>query len=69
MAMGLRSPFRMSVDPGTGDLFIGDVGQSAIEEVDRIASNTSGIVNLGWANREDLNPTIAARQRVASPYR
>jgi len=56
MAMGLRNPFRMSVDPGTGDLFIGDVGQSAIEEVDRIASNTAGIVNLGWANREGSQP-------------
>jgi glucose/arabinose dehydrogenase len=45
---GVRNPFRMSVDPVTGDLFIGDVGQSAIEEVDRIAANTAGLVNLGW---------------------
>lgn len=45
---GVRNPFRMSVDPVTGDLFIGDVGQSAIEEVDRVAANTTGLVNLGW---------------------
>lgn len=51
-AMGLRNPFRMSVDPITGDLFIGDVGQSAIEEVDRIAAAQSGIVNFGWNLRE-----------------
>ncbi len=51
-ANGVRNPFRMSVDPVTGDLFIGDVGQSAIEEVDRIAANTASLVNLGWNVRE-----------------
>lgn len=51
-AMGLRNPFRMSVDPVGGDLFIGDVGQSAIEEIDRIAANQTGIVNFGWDRRE-----------------
>jgi hypothetical protein len=52
MAMGLRNPFRMSIDRLSGDLFIGDVGQSAIEEVDRIAASTTAIVNLGWDRRE-----------------
>ncbi len=52
MAMGLRNPFRMSVDPVGGDLFIGDVGQSAIEEVDRLAAGATGIVNYGWDRRE-----------------
>ena len=51
-AMGLRNPFRMSIDPVGGDLFIGDVGQSAIEEVDRIAANQAAIVNFGWDRRE-----------------
>ncbi len=51
-ANGLRNPFRMSVDPVTGDLFIGDVGQSAIEEVDRIAASTTTLVNFGWDRRE-----------------
>jgi glucose/arabinose dehydrogenase len=45
---GVRNPFRMSVDPVTGDLFIGDVGAGAIEEVDRVAANAAGLVNLGW---------------------
>ncbi len=51
-ASGLRNPFRMSVDRGTGDLFIGDVGQSAIEEVDRIAASTTTLTNFGWDRRE-----------------
>ncbi|RYY93124.1 MAG: cadherin domain-containing protein, partial [Alphaproteobacteria bacterium] len=51
-AMGLRNPFRMSVDPVTGDLFIGDVGQSAIEEIDRLPASTTSIVNFGWDRRE-----------------
>jgi glucose/arabinose dehydrogenase len=49
---GLRNPFRMSVDSVTGDLFIGDVGQTAIEEVDRVPANATTIVNLGWSARE-----------------
>lgn len=51
-ASGLRNPFRISVDRGTGDLFIGDVGQGAIEEVDRIAVNTTALTNFGWDRRE-----------------
>ena len=49
---GVRNPFRMSVDPVTGDLFIGDVGQSAIEEVDRVPASATSLVNLGWDRRE-----------------
>lgn len=51
-AMGLRNPFRMSVDPVTGDLFIADVGQSAMEEIDRLPASTTSIVNFGWDRRE-----------------
>jgi glucose/arabinose dehydrogenase len=35
---GLRNPWRFSFDALTGDLWIGDVGQSAIEEVDHVAA-------------------------------
>jgi glucose/arabinose dehydrogenase len=44
---GLRNPFRFSVDHATGDLWIGDVGQDEIEEVDRITPQQGG-ANLGW---------------------
>jgi cysteine-rich repeat protein len=45
---GLRNPFRFSFDRGTGDLYIGDVGQNAYEEIDFDASPVSSGVNWGW---------------------
>jgi len=47
-AYGLRNPWRFSFDPATGDLWIGDVGQSAIEEVDLLPAGTGAGANLGW---------------------
>ena len=46
---GLRNPFRFTVDSGTGDLFIGDVGENNWEEIDRAAS---GGLNFGWSRFE-----------------
>ena len=50
-ALGLRNPFRSSFDPQTGDLFIADVGQGAIEEINRMRLADSG-ANYGWNRRE-----------------
>ena len=46
-AVGLRNPWRWSFDRLTGDMYIGDVGQNAWEEVDFQPANTGGL-NYGW---------------------
>lgn len=46
--LGLRNPFRFSFDRITGDLFIADVGQDAIEEVHLHRANTPAGENYGW---------------------
>ena len=46
-AYGLRNPFRASFDPITGNLWIGDVGQGAIEEIDLMRPSDGG-ANFGW---------------------
>ena len=51
-AYGLRNPWRYSFDRETGDLWIGDVGQSAWEEVDVQPSGSSGGENYGWNRME-----------------
>jgi hypothetical protein len=62
-ARGLRNPFRWSFDRVTGDLVVGDVGQSAREEVDW-APRSTGLgrgADFGWACREGFTagPTSA----------
>ncbi len=52
-AWGLRNPWRMGFDSATGALWIGDVGQGAWEEVDRIDSSQAALDrNFGWDDRE-----------------
>lgn len=47
-ATGLRNPWRFSFDSQTGDLYIADVGQNAIEEVNVQAAASAGGENYGW---------------------
>lgn len=47
-AYGLRNPFRFSFDLPRGDLYVGDVGQNAVEEVDVIKRGG----NYGWRVKE-----------------
>lgn len=61
-AYGLRNPFKFSFDTN-GDLYIGDVGQNAWEEVDRNIGNVGG-VNYGW---QALEGTHANPNAVAPP--
>ena len=49
VADGLRNPFRFTFRPGTSELWLGDVGWSTYEEIDRIPDPTDAIVeNFGW---------------------
>lgn len=51
-ALGLRNPWRFSFDRDTGNLWIADVGQSRLEEVNLQPSSSGGGQNYGWRTME-----------------
>jgi hypothetical protein len=69
-ALGLRNPWRFSFDRRTGDLWIGDVGQNAWEEVDFRPHRSPGLENYGWdayEGRERYEDKRLARGRLVGP--
>ncbi len=62
---GLRNPWRFSFDRATGDAFIGDVGESAAEEINRRPYGGIGGENYGW-NVIEGNDCLAAPSTCAS---
>lgn len=72
-AIGLRNPWKFSFNRITGDLWIADVGQSAVEEVNRILSPlpNSGL-NFGWrcyeGNAVYLNSGCAPASTMVFPF-
>ncbi len=72
-AIGLRSPHRMTVDPVTGRIFIGDVGGGSREEISVLEPNDPPGLNLQWprieGNGGDLTqPFIGASKRPIIDY-
>ncbi len=52
-ALGFRNPFRLSIQPGTGKVFVNDVGASNAEEINEIAAGK----NYGWPGIEGMRTT------------
>jgi glucose/arabinose dehydrogenase len=70
-AWGLRNPWRIGFDALNGDLWIGDVGQNAWEEVDYWPAGDNSGPNYGWRCREANVPTPNVSQTgclAASEY-
>lgn len=61
-AYGLRNPWRFAFDDVTGDVWIADVGQDAVEEIDRVPVDGGAGSNFGWPAVEGDQPF---RQEVA----
>ena len=47
-ALGLRNPWRFTFDRANGDLYVGDVGQNAWEEINYVPRRSPGLENYGW---------------------
>ncbi len=62
-SFGIRNPWRWSFDQLTGDIWMGDVGQNAREEINFQPANSTGGENYGWNCREGfiayISPTSA----------
>ena len=62
-AFGIRNPWRWSFDQLTGDIWMGDVGQNAREEINFQPASSAGGENYGWNCREGMiafnNPSSA----------
>ena len=58
---GVRNPWRYSFDRATGDLWVADVGEQTVEEVNLLPADAGGRnagrgANLGWAEMEGNRP-------------
>ena len=49
-ALGLRNPFKFAVQPGTGTIFINDVGENTWEEINQLQKGA----NYGWPVHEGV---------------
>ncbi len=47
-AIGLRNPWKFSFNRLNGDLWISDVGQGSVEEIDKVVNPLTAGLNFGW---------------------
>lgn len=70
-ATGLHDPSRLSFDPTSGDLWLADVGEERVEEINRITAAEGGGIgdNLGWPLTEgNQSDSAAVPTGQRSPY-
>ncbi len=48
VALGFRNPFRFTLDPQTGEMYVANVGSSEYEELDRFDPASGALFNSGW---------------------
>ncbi len=69
-AMGLRNPYRLSIDPITHSLAIGDVGETGYEEIDFSSLRAAKGANYGWPRFEgthDFDPSYSIPESYRAP--
>lgn len=61
VAYGFRNPFRFAINPETSEVYVGNVGAEAYEEIDRFNPLADEIYDSGWPCLEgpEANPTYA----------
>lgn len=64
---GLRNPWRWSFDRATGDMWIGDVGQQLVEELDVLRPAQQNGANLGWSVYEGNECCETTPYRCVTP--
>lgn len=67
-ATGLRNAWKFSFDSSTGDMWIADVGQNAIEEINKVTSGTGAGLNFGWRCYEGNSVYNSSGCQPASAY-